>query len=229
MTAPRTFSALRLWVLAWFMASLGVAVASPIVHPQSIVAQQPSLQLRARWRRHASPITSICTVHSMASGVVVSRTSPGGTSFSAGSVRFRRVWVSPSPRSHAVRPARPALPAQQQVGRGVVAQHHGGFAQLGHRHALPVCMRLGPRRVFHQAAVAEAHTRVQALALRVRQYWLCRLKSRPPTAALQAFRAWLLRETTWPTDAAPPHTGPMARLKTMPLTLDAARRFRLAA
>jgi len=26
------------------------------------------------------------------------------------------------------------------------------------------------------------------------QYWLCRLKSRPASAALQAFRAWLLRE-----------------------------------
>ena len=35
MTATRTLSALRLWVLAWFMASLGVAVASPLVHPQS--------------------------------------------------------------------------------------------------------------------------------------------------------------------------------------------------
>jgi len=57
-------------------------------------------------------------------------------------------------------------------------------------------MRLGPRRVFHQVASAETHARVQALALRVRQYWLFRLKSRPPTAALQAFRAWLLRETT---------------------------------
>lgn len=38
MTAlPRTtFSALRLWVLAWFVASMGVAIASPLVHPQSI-------------------------------------------------------------------------------------------------------------------------------------------------------------------------------------------------
>lgn len=36
MKLPRTFSALRLWVLAWFMASLGVAIASPIVHPQPI-------------------------------------------------------------------------------------------------------------------------------------------------------------------------------------------------
>ena len=35
MTALRTFSALRLWVLAWFMASLGVAVASLLIHPQS--------------------------------------------------------------------------------------------------------------------------------------------------------------------------------------------------
>jgi len=34
--ARRTFSALRLWVLTWFVASLGVAVASPLVHPQSI-------------------------------------------------------------------------------------------------------------------------------------------------------------------------------------------------
>jgi hypothetical protein len=32
----RTFSALRLWVLAWFVASMGVAIASPLVHPQSI-------------------------------------------------------------------------------------------------------------------------------------------------------------------------------------------------
>ena len=32
---PRTFSALRLWVLAWFVASMGVAIASPLVHPQS--------------------------------------------------------------------------------------------------------------------------------------------------------------------------------------------------
>jgi hypothetical protein len=36
MKMPRTFSALRLWVLAWFMASLGVAIAAPIVHPQPI-------------------------------------------------------------------------------------------------------------------------------------------------------------------------------------------------
>src|SRR3990167_4796503 len=37
MTAlPRTtFAALRLWVLAWFVASMGVAIASPLVHPQS--------------------------------------------------------------------------------------------------------------------------------------------------------------------------------------------------
>lgn len=34
--ARRTFSALRLWVLAWFVASLGVAIASPMVHPQAI-------------------------------------------------------------------------------------------------------------------------------------------------------------------------------------------------
>lgn len=36
MKMPRTFSALRLWVLAWFMASLGVTSAAPIVHPQSM-------------------------------------------------------------------------------------------------------------------------------------------------------------------------------------------------
>lgn len=36
MKMPRTFSALRLWVLAWFMASLGVAIAAPIVQPQPI-------------------------------------------------------------------------------------------------------------------------------------------------------------------------------------------------
>lgn len=36
MIAPRTLSALRLWVLAWFMVSLGVAIASPLVHPQPI-------------------------------------------------------------------------------------------------------------------------------------------------------------------------------------------------
>lgn len=36
MNVPRTFSAVRLWVLAWFMASLGVAIAAPIVHPQPI-------------------------------------------------------------------------------------------------------------------------------------------------------------------------------------------------
>lgn len=36
MNMSRTFSALRLWVLAWFMASLGVAIAAPIVHPQPI-------------------------------------------------------------------------------------------------------------------------------------------------------------------------------------------------
>ena len=36
MTASRTISALRLWALAWFMASLGVAIASPLVHSQSI-------------------------------------------------------------------------------------------------------------------------------------------------------------------------------------------------
>lgn len=36
MIAPRTFTVLRLWVLAWFMASLGGAIASPIVHPQPI-------------------------------------------------------------------------------------------------------------------------------------------------------------------------------------------------
>jgi hypothetical protein len=31
----RTFAALRLWVLAGSMASMGVAIASPLVHPQS--------------------------------------------------------------------------------------------------------------------------------------------------------------------------------------------------
>lgn len=36
MKMPRTFYALRLWVLAWFVASLGVAIAAPIVHPQPI-------------------------------------------------------------------------------------------------------------------------------------------------------------------------------------------------
>ena len=36
MTATqRTFAALRLWVLAWFVASMGVAIASPLVNPQS--------------------------------------------------------------------------------------------------------------------------------------------------------------------------------------------------
>ena len=99
------------------------------------------------------------------------------------------------------------------------------------RHAFPVCMRLGPRRVLHQIAAAEAHMRIQALALHVRPYWVCRLKLSPPTAALQAFLTKLLRETTRPTGAAPPQTGPMARLKTMPWTLDVGRgrRFQLAA
>jgi hypothetical protein len=36
MKMPRTISALRLWVLAWFMASLGVAIAAPLMHPQPI-------------------------------------------------------------------------------------------------------------------------------------------------------------------------------------------------
>ena len=35
MTTSRTLSALRLWVLAWFVASIGVAIASPLVHPQA--------------------------------------------------------------------------------------------------------------------------------------------------------------------------------------------------
>ncbi|MGV3683823.1 MAG: DUF2946 family protein [Acidovorax sp.] len=36
MHALRTFTALRLLVLAWFMASMGVAMASPLVNPQPI-------------------------------------------------------------------------------------------------------------------------------------------------------------------------------------------------
>lgn len=36
MNALRTLSVLRLWVLAWFVASMGVAMASPLVNPQSI-------------------------------------------------------------------------------------------------------------------------------------------------------------------------------------------------
>jgi hypothetical protein len=36
MHALRTFAALRLVVLAWFMASMGVAIASPLVNPQTI-------------------------------------------------------------------------------------------------------------------------------------------------------------------------------------------------
>jgi hypothetical protein len=36
MNALRTFAALRLVVLAWFMASMGVAIASPLVNPQAI-------------------------------------------------------------------------------------------------------------------------------------------------------------------------------------------------
>ena len=36
MSSRRTLSLLRLWVLAWFVASIGVSVASPLIHPQSI-------------------------------------------------------------------------------------------------------------------------------------------------------------------------------------------------
>lgn len=36
MKIPRTFAAIRLWVLAWFMVSLGAAVASPILNPQTM-------------------------------------------------------------------------------------------------------------------------------------------------------------------------------------------------
>ncbi len=36
MNALRTFAALRLLVLAWFVASMGVAIASPLVNPQAI-------------------------------------------------------------------------------------------------------------------------------------------------------------------------------------------------
>jgi len=34
MNLRRTIYAMRLWVLAWFMASLGVAIAAPIVQPK---------------------------------------------------------------------------------------------------------------------------------------------------------------------------------------------------
>lgn len=36
MSSRRTLSLLRLWVLAWFVASIGVSVASPLIHPQAI-------------------------------------------------------------------------------------------------------------------------------------------------------------------------------------------------
>ncbi|MBO9677352.1 MAG: hypothetical protein J7556_03895 [Acidovorax sp.] len=37
MTAlPRSLSALRLWVLAWFVAWVGVGIASPLVNPQAM-------------------------------------------------------------------------------------------------------------------------------------------------------------------------------------------------
>ncbi|MBO0941819.1 DUF2946 family protein [Acidovorax temperans] len=36
MSNRRTLFLLRLWVLAWFVASIGVSVASPLIHPQSI-------------------------------------------------------------------------------------------------------------------------------------------------------------------------------------------------
>lgn len=36
MTIFRTLFGLRVWVLAWFMLALGVAVASPVVQPRSI-------------------------------------------------------------------------------------------------------------------------------------------------------------------------------------------------
>ena len=36
MNWPRLSLTLRTWMLGWFMASLGVAVASPLVHPQSL-------------------------------------------------------------------------------------------------------------------------------------------------------------------------------------------------
>ena len=36
MSALRTFTALRFWVLAWFMASCGVAIAAPWVNPQGL-------------------------------------------------------------------------------------------------------------------------------------------------------------------------------------------------
>lgn len=36
MTMPRALASLRLWVLAWFMASLGVSSAAPMVQPQTM-------------------------------------------------------------------------------------------------------------------------------------------------------------------------------------------------
>jgi hypothetical protein len=36
MPCPRHITFLRRWVLAWFMVSLGLAVAAPLIHPQSM-------------------------------------------------------------------------------------------------------------------------------------------------------------------------------------------------
>ena len=66
---------------------------------------------------------------------------------------------------------------------------------LAEAAALGAGVALLPVRMFErelrQGRLAQPFGHTVALG----QYWLCRLKSRPPTAALQAFRAWLLRET----------------------------------
>lgn len=56
---------------------------------------------------------------------------------------------------------------------------------------LPVAMF---ERELRQGRLVQPFARTAALG----GYWLCRLKSRPPSSALQAFRNWLLQEAAQP-------------------------------
>ena len=87
---------LRTWVLAWFMASLGMAIASPIVHPQSfqlVCSASGAVMLMAQGDDGAADPMG-------ASGMDCPLCAPGGAPPSPDTATA----APPQPLAHALRP-----------------------------------------------------------------------------------------------------------------------------
>ena len=104
------------------------------------LASAQSVSRRREAFDSTSPSNSFCRVATIAAGVVVSRGSPGVASLSVGSLRSRRVTVSPMPRNQAVSPAGPPCSASSRLAAVlslivIVASHSAATG----RPAAPSC------------------------------------------------------------------------------------------